>query len=174
MQVFLKREEFQEFEQNFPDFELESVETCLAFLDTTTQVYAAFDVHFERYEISAGKFTVLMQLYVAKKGIPPSEFAERSNVTRATITGLLDGLEREDLIQRQPHPSDRRMLTIHLTNKGKMLIENILPEHFCRTKGLMKHLTSVEKKTFVKLLKKLSTGSSALSDPSWSQSDPIN
>lgn len=171
MQVFPRREAFQVLVQDFPDFDLESVETCLAFLDATTQVYAAFDAHFERYGLSAGKFTVLMQLYVAKQGVPPSEFAERANVTRATITGLLDGLEREGLIQRQPHPSDRRMLTIHLTGAGRTLIETVLPEHFCRTKGLMTHLTPKEKKTFIKLLAKLRSGTSALSDLSWSQSN---
>lgn len=168
MQVFPGREAFQALEQEFPDFDLESIETCLAFLQATTEVYAAFDAHFERYGLSAGKFTVLMQLYVAKQDIPPSEFAERANVTRATITGLLDGLERSGWVKRQPHPSDRRMLTIHLTEQGKTLIENILPDHFCRTTGLMAKLTSQEKKTLAKLLKKLSAGTSALSDPNWS------
>jgi DNA-binding MarR family transcriptional regulator len=166
MQVFPSREAFQELEQDFPDFDLESIETCLAFLNATTEVYAAFDAHFERYRLSAGKFTVLMQLYTAKQDIPPSEFAERANVTRATITGLLDGLEREGLVQRKRHPHDRRMLTVHLTDNGKALIESILPDHFCRTKGLMANLTSKEKSTLVKLLMKLSSGTPALSNPS--------
>ncbi len=166
MQVFPSREAFQELEQDFPDFDLESIETCLAFLNATTEVYAAFDAHFERYGLSAGKFTVLMQLYTAKQDIPPSEFAERANVTRATITGLLDGLEREGLVQRKPHPRDRRMLTVHLTENGNALIESILPDHFCRTKGLMANLTSKEKSTLVKLLMKLSSGIPALSNPS--------
>ncbi|NJL10289.1 MAG: MarR family transcriptional regulator [Calothrix sp. SM1_7_51] len=166
MQIFPSRESFQELEQDFPDFDLESVETCLAFLNATTEVYAAFDAHFERYGLSAGKFTVLMQLYTAKQAIPPSEFAERANVTRATITGLLDGLEREGFIQRKPHARDRRMLTIHLTDSGTALIESILPDHFCRTKGLMANLTSKEKKTLVKLLIKVCSGVPALSNPS--------
>jgi DNA-binding MarR family transcriptional regulator len=171
MQVFPNREAFQEFERQFSDFNLKSVETCLIFLNSTAEVYAAFDAHFDRYGLSAGKFTVLMQLYTAKQDLPPSEFANRANVTRATITGLLDGLEREELVQRKSHPKDRRMLTINLTDKGKILIENILPDHFCRTRGLMANLTDLEKKTFIKLLKKLSSGVSALSDSSWVQSD---
>ena len=171
MQIFPSREAFQEFERDFSDFNLESIETCLAFLNVTAEVYAAFDAHFERYGLSAGKFTVLMQLYTAKRDMPPSEFANRANVTRATITGLLDGLEREELIERKSHPSDRRMLTIHLTDKGKTLIESILPDHFCRTKGLTANLTATEKKKFIKLLRKLSSGVSVLSDSNWDQSD---
>jgi DNA-binding MarR family transcriptional regulator len=160
VQIFPNQEAFQELERDFSDFDLESVETCLTFLDATAEVYSAFDAQFERFGLSAGKFTILMQLYTAKRGLPPSEFANRANVTRATITGLLDRLEREGFVERQNHPSDRRMLTVHLTDKGKTLIKSILPEHFCRTKKLMASLTSTEQKTFVKLLGKLRSSAS--------------
>jgi DNA-binding MarR family transcriptional regulator len=165
VQIFPSQEAFQELERDFSDFDLESVETCLTFLDATTEVYAAFDAQFERFGLSAGKFTILMQLYTAKRGLPPSEFANRANVTRATITGLLDRLERKGLVERQNHPSDRRMLTVHLTDKGEILIRSILPEHFCRTKELIASLTSREQKTFVKLLRKMGSRASVLSDP---------
>jgi DNA-binding MarR family transcriptional regulator len=168
MQIFPEQNSFQALAQEFDEFDLESIETCLAFLDVTTEVYAAFDAHFERYKLSPGKFTLLMQLYIANQDLPPSEFADRANVTRATITGLLDGLEREGLVQRKPHESDRRMLTVHLTSKGRKLMKEILPDHFCRTKGLMQPLLASEKKTFVKLLKKLRSGTSALSEVTFS------
>jgi DNA-binding MarR family transcriptional regulator len=158
MQIFPMQEAFQELERNFPDFDLESEETCLAFLDAAAVIYAAFDAQFDRFGLSAGKFTILMQLYTAKRGLPPSEFADRANVTRATITGLLDRLEREGLVERQNHPSDRRMLTVYLTSRGKSLIESVLPENFFHTKELMASLTSREKKIFVKLLRKLRSG----------------
>ena len=168
MQIFPGREAFHDLERDFSSFDLESVESCLSFLNATAEVYAAFDDHFERYGLSAGKFTVLMQLYTAKRDLSPSEFANRANVTRATITGLLDRLEREGMVERKAHLNDRRMLTITLTEQGKKLVERVLPDHFCRTAGLMANLTSTEKKTFVKLLEKLRSGTSALSDPSWS------
>ena len=174
MQVFPEQEAFQALERDFPDFDLESVEICLEFLNTTAEVYAAFDAHFDRYGLSAGKFTILMQLYTAKQDMSPSEFANRANVTRATITGLLDRLEREELIERKAHPNDRRMLTVHLTERGKVLIERILPDHFCRTRGLMANLTALEKKTLTQLLKKLRSSTSALSVSNLSQGDLTN
>lgn len=174
MRIFPGQEAFQAFERDFRDFDSESIETCLAFLNATAEVYAAFDTHFERYGLSAGKFTVLMQLHTAEQDIPPSEFANRANVTRATITGLLDGLEREGLVERKAHPSDRRMLVIHLTDKGKTLIESVLPDHFCRTKGLTANLSPTEKKEFIKLLKKLRSGVSALSDLDRGQGGPTS
>ncbi|MBW4507017.1 MAG: MarR family transcriptional regulator [Scytonematopsis contorta HA4267-MV1] len=152
-------EVLQELGRNYPDLEINSVRACLAFLTTTAEVYEAFDTHFARYGLSMGKFTVLMQLLQASDtGLTPSECADRTNVTRGTITGLLDGLEREQLVQRQPHPADRRMLTVKLTIKGQELLDKMLPDHFCRTTGLMSNLSTEEKKIFVQLLAKLRAG----------------
>lgn len=149
--------------KQYPELDIASVEACLTFLDTTAEVYQAFDTHFARYNLSMGKFTLLIQLFVAsEKGLTPSEFAERSGVTRATITGLLDGLERDDLVKRQPYPEDRRKLTIVMTDKGREFISKMLPDHFCRTTNMMSNLNATEKKTFIKLLTKLRAGTSAM------------
>lgn len=156
--------------QRFPELDETAVETCLAFLHATTEVYAALNIHFARYGLSMGKFTLLMQLFRAyPDGLTPSECAERTSVTRATITGLLDGLERDGLINRQPHPCDRRMLQILLTAKGHELLTNMLPDHFCRTTGLTAHLSTAEKMMLVELLAKLRAGSSAMADPNFSK-----
>ena len=147
----------------YPELDITSVQTCLAFLNATADVYQAFDAHFARYGLSMGKFTILMQLLQAgEQGLTPSECAERAGVTRGTITGLLDGLERDGLVKRQPHPADRRMLTIQLTPKGKQLLEQMLPDHFCRTTNLMTNLSDAEKKTLIELLAKLRAGTPAM------------
>lgn len=160
------RQAIEQLAQQFPEVDIASVETCLTFLDTTAEVYTALETHFARHGLSIGKFTILMQLFVAsERGLTPSEFAERAGVSRATITGLLDGLEREELIERQPYPGDRRMLTIHLTDKGRELISNLLPEHFCRTTSMMAQLTAIEKKTLIELLGKLRSGTTAMREP---------
>lgn len=90
--------------KHYPDLDIASVETCLAFLNTTADVYQALDVHFARYGLSMGKFTILMQLLQTdEQGLTPSECTEKCSVT-TTITGLLDGLERKGLVTRKPYP----------------------------------------------------------------------
>ena len=159
------RQALQNLATRYPELDIASVETCLAFLRATADVQAALETHFARYGLSMGKFTLLMQLLQAdEKGLTPSECAERAGVTRATITGLLDGLEREELVKRQPYPDDRRMLSVQLTEKGRNLLSNMLPDHFCRTTGLMAHLTTAEKQTLITLLHKLQAGTSAMSE----------
>jgi len=164
--AFPDQRALQELANRYPEFDEASVETCLAFLDTTALVYESLDVHFAHYGLSMGKFTLLMQLLQApEQGLTPSDFAERAGVTRATITGLLDGLEREGWVRRQPYPSDRRMLSVQLTDKGRQLLSQMLPDHFCRTKGLMANLTATEKKTLIKLLAKVRAGTPAMREP---------
>jgi len=152
--------------RSYPELDIASVEACLAFLRTTADVQGALETHFARYNLSMGKFTLLMQLLQAdKQGLTPSECAGRSGVTRATITGLLDGLERDGLVERQPFPDDRRMLSVHLTEKGRNLLTQMLPDHFCRTTELMAHLTTKEKTTLINLLQKLQLGVPSLLEP---------
>lgn len=156
----------QNLAQRYSELDVASVEACLAFLRATVDVQVALETHFARYGLSMGKFTLLMQLLQAnEQGLTPSECAERSGVTRATITGLLDGLERDGLVERQPCPNDRRMLSVHLTDKGHTLMAQMLPNHFCRTTGLMAHLNNDEKKTLIQLLQKLQAGTSAMLEP---------
>ncbi|MEC4814917.1 MAG: MarR family transcriptional regulator [Scytonema sp. PMC 1069.18] len=165
LRPFVDRQTIIDFAKQYPHLDIAALEACLAFLHTTADVYQAIDVHFARYGLSKGKFTLLMQLLLDKKGLTPSECAERSGVTRATITGLVDGLEKDGLVQREPDPTDRRMLRLQLTPKGRNLLSQMLPDHFCRTTGLMANLTESEKKTFIELLKKVRAGTPAMLDP---------
>lgn len=166
LRPFVNCQALEQLANTFPEIDIASVETCLAFLSTTIDVYTALDVHFARYGLSMGKFTLLMQLFQAdERGLTPSECAERAGVTRATITGLLDGLERDGLVRRLPYPDDRRMLSVQLTEKGRQLLSKMLPDHFCRTTGLMANLTDAEKKTLIELLAKVQAGTPAMLEP---------
>jgi DNA-binding MarR family transcriptional regulator len=61
--------------------------------------------------------------------------------------------------------ADRRMLSVQLTEKGQQLLDEMLPDHFCRTTGLMANLTEAEKKTLIELLAKLGSGTPAMREP---------
>ena len=47
-----------------------------------------------------------------------SELGARLIVTRATVTGLLDSLERRGFVHRAPNPADRRSLLVEITPAG--------------------------------------------------------
>ncbi|MEL7316396.1 MAG: MarR family transcriptional regulator [Cyanobacteria bacterium J06559_3] len=144
-----------ELARHYPDLNIQAVETCLMFLRTATDVYGVMDTHFGEYQLSMGKFMVLMLLHCSGDGLTPSECAERAGVTRGTITGLLDGLERACLIERHPHPSDRRCTTVCLSDSGWTLLDKMLPHHFQLITNLLSPLELTEQQQLFKLLTKL-------------------
>jgi DNA-binding MarR family transcriptional regulator len=77
-----------------------------------------------------------LRQYAALSGIrqgatSPGELARLWQVTPAVITGIIDRLERRDLVRREPDPDDRRRLRLALTETGlaaSMVVERALTE----------------------------------------------
>ena len=63
----------------------------------------------------------------AESPLPPNEIADRLIISRATVTGLLDSLERRAYIRRRPHPSDRRMILAEITETGRQAASAFRP-----------------------------------------------
>lgn len=53
--------------------------------------------------------------------------AEEVDVTRSTLCGVLNTLERRDLVRRRGHESDARLVLAELTPHGEALIEELFP-----------------------------------------------
>jgi DNA-binding MarR family transcriptional regulator len=49
-----------------------------------------------------------------------NELSEHLMVTPRNVTALVDGLEKEGLVRRTPHPTDRRATRIELTEAGEL------------------------------------------------------
>jgi MarR family transcriptional regulator, organic hydroperoxide resistance regulator len=53
--------------------------------------------------------------------------AAEANVTKGTLTGVLDTLERRGLVQRRRHDDDRRLVSAALTDEGVAVIARVYP-----------------------------------------------
>jgi DNA-binding MarR family transcriptional regulator len=143
----------------YPEIDTTSLEVCLAFLDTSTTFYAAIDSQHARHNLSRGKFVLLTQLIeTSEASLLPSEFAERAGVTRASVTSLLDGLERDGLVTRQHDEVDRRKIGVQISDKGRALMNEVLPQHFAWLTAWMGNLSYGEQQILLELLKKLQQG----------------
>lgn len=145
--------------RRFPDLDPTACEAYLNLLRAGDEAERRRESFFNEHHITAGRFTVLMLLYdkIAGEPLPqtPADLAEKAGVTRATITGLVDTLERDQLVTREPGSGDRRMMLVHLTTKGRETLEAILPGHFRHMAELMEPLTDAERRTLVRLLNKV-------------------
>lgn len=99
------------------------------------------------YRLSEGKFVLLFLLHGQLVGLSPHELADRAGVTRATITGLLDGLERDGFVTRCSSHSDRRKITVLLTDLGKKTAADMFDEHTKWIAALFAGFTPDERKT---------------------------
>lgn len=147
--------------REFPDLDPSATEVFLHLLRTGDEAFRVVESHLAQHDISQGRFGVLMALWgnCQREGRPaplsPAEIAERTGVTRATITGLIDTLERSGLVERTPHTDDRRMTCVMLTPRGERLLRKLLPAHFRQMAWLMSPLDPAERRTLVRLLTKL-------------------
>ena len=66
----------------------------------------------------------ILSLLEEKDQRPFKELAELLSCTRATITGIVDTMEKKGLVSRSPNPDDRRSLLVVLTKKGRLLLKN--------------------------------------------------
>ena len=150
----------------FPDLDPSACEVFLHLMQAGDEAFRVVDAHLAEHNISQGRFMVLMLLLnkVTNCSQPrtPAELADLSHVTRATMTGLIDTLERNGFVTREPDLIDRRMMSVALTEKGRILLQQILPPHFKRMAALMQPLTEAERKTLVELLSKIGRQATAM------------
>jgi DNA-binding MarR family transcriptional regulator len=150
-----------EASREFPDLDPSATEVFLHLLRCGDEAFRVVEAHLATHEITQGGFSVLMALWgcCQREGhdskLSPAALAERTGVTRATMTGLVDTLERDGLVRRAPDTADRRMMTVELTPRGEKRLMKILPNHFRQMAWLMAPLSESERKTLVRLLTKV-------------------
>lgn len=153
----------RQFAAQYPEMDPTAVNACLQLLRTGSDLLTGFETMLGRHNLSQGRFLTLIVMFrTPDEPVSPSQLAEKVGVTRATMTGLLDGLEREKLIERQVHYKDRRMLSVRLTREGRQVLENMLPDYYRRIASLMKSLSEADRRMLIDLLGQVNSGLSAL------------
>ncbi|MBV6492368.1 MAG: HTH-type transcriptional regulator MhqR [Turneriella sp.] len=111
---------------------------------------------FQNLDLTPAQFGVLETLYYLGP-LKQCELASKLLTTAGNITRLLDTLQKIEYIERLPEPGDRRSFRIHLTARGKKLLEKIFPKFLRSIQGSFNCLTTDEKEQLNHLLRKLGT-----------------
>lgn len=128
---------------------------CFQLLSLSTAIDRDCATRLAPHGLSEARFIVLFLLHGAGGTLPPHELAERAGVTRATISGLLDGLQREALLQRRSDAEDGRRLQIVLTAQGTRLAGTLFEQHTRWIGGLFNGLDTDEQQQLSQLLHKV-------------------
>jgi DNA-binding MarR family transcriptional regulator len=73
-----------------------------------------------RLGFSPGQFPVLLELW-AEDGLTQKQLLARVDIEQATMANTLSRMERDGLIERRPHPSDKRAQLVFLTARAKSM-----------------------------------------------------
>lgn len=101
---------------------------------------------------SVAAFNVLTILHGEGGPLPPSTIAERMILSRGTVTGILDTLERRRLVRRSPHLDDGRMRSVAITARGAAMVLDILPRLHDAEARWMAALTAAQQRDLLRLI----------------------
>jgi MarR family transcriptional regulator, 2-MHQ and catechol-resistance regulon repressor len=90
------------------------------------------------------------------------ELAAKLLRSGASVTSVVEGLERRGLVVRQRTEEDKRFVRVALTGKGRKLIQEIFPAHAETVTRLFRVLTDEEQDQLRQLCRKLGTAVAAV------------
>ena len=93
---------------------------------------------------SPGQFPVLLELW-QEDGLTQRQLLDRVEIEQATLANTLSRMERDGLIERKPHPNDRRAQIIKLTQKGTALEDGAVAASRATDDDVLKGLLRFER-----------------------------
>jgi DNA-binding MarR family transcriptional regulator len=132
------------------------LETLLGY-NARRAALAVIEVFLQRmaiYDLRPVAFSVL-SLVTHNPGITSRQLCTALGILPPNLVGMINSLEKRELIERQPHPRDGRAMGLHLTPAGQKLMR-----HAERTAAQLEaevaaRLSPSENRTLIKLLKKI-------------------
>ena len=104
--------------------------------------------------LSWAGFRLLFALWVAGP-LEPRGLARLSAVSRASISSVLNTLQRDGLVERRRVSADRRVVTVVLTDRGRGVVADAFREHNRREQAWLEGLTPADRERLTALLRRL-------------------
>lgn len=92
---------------------------CFKLSKVLRKVHKYYENRLSAFGITPVQFYVFNVLW-DKDGLKFKELAEKVSMDGATLTGILDRMERSGFVERKDDPEDRRSLLVYLTEKSKI------------------------------------------------------
>lgn len=133
-------------------FENYRIKAMLNIIYTANWINSCQNEFFKDYSISPQQYNILRILNGAKVPLKVQEIKERMLERSPNATRLMDKLCAKNFIQRLTSESDRRVVKISITDKGKAVLKSI-PKNF--NQELLKNLSEAEAEQLSNLLDKM-------------------
>ena len=135
-------------------FDSPEQEAMLNLLRTNDQMQNRFGRLFREHGLTASQYNILRILRGEGQPLPSLEVADRMVQVVPAITGLIDRLEKAELVTRHRCEKDRRVVYVAITKKALKLLEQMDQPVADLHDQLLGHLTRSELKQLIGLLEK--------------------
>jgi DNA-binding MarR family transcriptional regulator len=133
--------------------------STLAFLLSQVGLHAArqFSERIAEVDLHPALFRVL-NLVDAAEGRSQQAIGEAIEVPASRMVALVDELEQRGLVERRPHPTDRRIRTLYLTAKGRKTLARGREIAKTHERDLTKGMPAADRKRLTKYLQEIVDG----------------
>jgi DNA-binding MarR family transcriptional regulator len=153
------KETLKKFAMRYPQADISAISAFLHLLRVATDLSLALDECLSRHGLLQGRWWVLILLMREENlTATPSMLASKAGVTRATMTGLIDGLERDGLVTRVMDIKDRRSISIKLTEAGQARLDAVMPDYYSRLRECMRGLDESQRQQLHHMLQLIDSG----------------
>jgi DNA-binding MarR family transcriptional regulator len=135
-------------------FDSAEQEAVLNILRTSDLIDNRLGRLFRQFGLTSSQYNVLRILRGEGKPLPSLEIADRLIQIAPAITGLIDRLEKQELVVRQRCEDDRRVVYVEITPKALELLKRIDKPLDQLQKQSVGHLSRSELSTLSRLLEK--------------------
>lgn len=134
----------------------ERLRLWLRMLRVTRQVEAALREQLRvEYDSTLPRFDVMAALSREREGLKMNELSRRLRVSNGNVTGIVDRLAEDGLVERSAIESDRRATRVNLTPAGRDTFTAMAQAHEHWVDELMEGVTREEAHHFGELLHRL-------------------
>jgi DNA-binding MarR family transcriptional regulator len=145
-----------DFTEEFPDGDPSAAEVVATLIRAGQSIYDELDRGMQAsFGVPESVLQCLAVIDGAKGPLTPSQIGERTFRSTATMTSLVDALEREGWARRIPNPDDRRSVLVEITDDGRALADRFLPGVRKVERLFVENLTEKERSTLMNVLAKV-------------------
>ena len=103
-----------------------STQLCFKLGRVVRRVQHYYEQRLHPFGLTPSQFFVLDALW-SKDSVSIGELGEQVALDTSTLTGILDRLERNELVERHQNPADRRSVLVTLTDHARELEPQVMP-----------------------------------------------
>ena len=129
----------------------------LALLHAAGAVETFVDAKLSAVGLSLPKLAALDRLIRAGGSLPLGQLAERLACVRSNVTQLVDRLDADGLVTREPDPNDRRSRLAVVTEAGRLAYDKGSRAHLEAERRLFGALSSEDSASLAVIIEKLTT-----------------